>query len=149
MTEPPEHVDVAARIAERLAAWHAGAEPGERTHYARITILGPAGQQVTRVELTYRQAEELAAWQAGVTSITCTPWATTTSGRQVLIDPAYRSAAHASRRRSTVGVWPTCSRTVRHRCAWSAKPRSAASRPRWASPASSRSSARATRTRFR
>lgn len=68
-------MSVADRIAQRLADWHAGAEPGEQSPYAQITVLGPAGQQGAQVLLTYRQAAELAAWQAGVTSTTCTPWA--------------------------------------------------------------------------
>ena len=40
-------------------------------------------------------------------------------------NPDRRQRAVSSRR-SAVGVWPTCARTVRQRCAWSAKPSSAA-----------------------
>jgi hypothetical protein len=85
----PEPVDpaAAARIVEWLTAWHRGADPGEDTPYATLTILDSAGKPVGQAVLTRRQADELAAWQAGVASTTSAPWAMAAELRR-RIEPA-------------------------------------------------------------
>jgi hypothetical protein len=54
-------VSVAADLAAALDGWMVGAEPGERSPYARLAVHDPAGAVLTSHELTNRQAAELAA----------------------------------------------------------------------------------------
>lgn len=65
----------ARALAAALDQWMVGAEPGERSPYAGVTVLDPAATVLTRHELTRRQADELAALIADVTSTTSEPWA--------------------------------------------------------------------------
>ena len=52
---------VGSSLAAVLDGWMVGAEPGERSPYARLTLTDPSGAVLTSHELTYRQATELSA----------------------------------------------------------------------------------------